>query len=111
MLGISQIGRRLVGVRCLYWRTGMHPGHKAMLALALHLHNLGCQVKIALPPVEWDNDVADWLAEGGKARVNEVMAEFLKDYEPPETALAVVEPEPPDIIDLLEASGLEEFTR
>ena len=44
---------------------GDEPGHKAMLALAGHLHGLGCKVKIALPPVEWGTDVADWLAEGG----------------------------------------------
>ena len=42
------------------------PGHKAMQALAAHLHGLGCKVKIALPPVEWDSDIADWIAEQGK---------------------------------------------
>ena len=47
------------------------PGHKAMLALAAHLHGLGCKVKIALPPVEWDNDIADWIAESGQRRRGE----------------------------------------
>ena len=44
------------------------PGHKAMLALAAHLHGLGCKVKIALPPVEWDNDIADWIDGTGQRR-------------------------------------------
>ena len=38
MLGISQIGRRLLGVRCRYWQMGMHLDTKLCLHLALHLH-------------------------------------------------------------------------
>ena len=64
------------------------PGHKAMLALAAHLHGLGCKVKIALPPVEWDSDIADWIAEQGKDGAAKMLKELLHDYEPPE-------PEPP----------------
>ena len=64
------------------------PGHKAMQALAAHLHGLGCKVKIALPPVEWDNDIADWIAERGKDGAARILGDLLHDYEPPE-------PEPP----------------
>ena len=66
------------------------PGHKAMQALAAHLHGLGCKVKIALPPVEWDNDIADWIAEQGKDGAARILGELLHDYEPP-----APEPEPP----------------
>ena len=62
---------------------GDEPGHKAMLALAGHLHGLGCTVKIALPPVEWGTDVADWLAEGGPKHAGKIIGELLVDYEPP----------------------------
>ena len=65
-------------------------GHKAMQALAAHLHGLGCKVKIALPPVEWDNDIADWIAEQGKDGAARILGELLHDYEPPE-----LRPEPP----------------
>ena len=67
------------------------PGHKAMLALAAHLHGLGCKVKIALPPVEWDSDIADWIAEQGKDGAARILGDLLHDYEPPEP-----EPEPPE---------------
>ena len=59
------------------------PGHKAMLALAAHLHGLGCKVKIALPPVEWDSDIADWIAEQGKDGAAKILGDLLHDYEPP----------------------------
>ena len=74
------------------------PGHKAMQGLAAHLHGLGCKVRIALPPVEWDSDVADWIAEGGPAGAAQILAGLLTDYEPP-----------PDDDELLEmpTNGLE----
>ena len=78
--------------------------------------------ELHLPPVEWDNDVADWIAEGGKEGASKIIADLLTDYKPPETAitilpnsgnaetaLAVIEPEPTPILEQLEASGLEEL--
>ena len=58
-------------------------GHKAMEGLAKHLHGLGCKVKIALPPVEWDNDIADWITEQGKEEAAKIIGGLLKDYQPP----------------------------
>ena len=90
---------------------GDEPGHKAMLALAGHLHGLGCTVKIALPPVEWGTDVADWLAEGGPKHAGKIIGELLVDYEPPiEDAQ---EPLPPTNdqqhpLDQLAMSGLQD---
>ena len=87
---------------------GDDPGHKAMQALALHLHSLGVGVKIALPPVEWDSDVADWIAEGGKAAAAKTIAGLLADYEPPADAPAP-DAEPAEPLDLLIETGLEEI--
>ena len=67
------------------WADGDAPGHKAMQGLAAHLRGLGCKVRIALPPVEWDSDVADWIAEGGPAGAAQILAGLLADYEPPST--------------------------
>ena len=119
MRGNLRIGRRFVGVTCRLLADGDEPGTK----LCLHWHcissNLDAHVKIALPPVEWDSDVADWLAVG-KEHASKIISDLLVDYEPPETAitilpnsenaetaLAVVQP--PDVIGQLEASGLEEL--
>ena len=63
-------------------KRGVSPGHKAMLGLAAHLHGLGCTVRIALPPVEWDSDVADWIAEGGPKSAAQILVGLLTDYEP-----------------------------
>ena len=48
-----------------------------MQSLAAHLHGLGCKVRIALPPVELDSDVADWIAEGGPAGAAQILAGLL----------------------------------
>ena len=58
-------------------------GHKAMQELAVLLNDLGCKVKIALPPLEWGNDVADWIAEKGKKGAAEIIGSLLQDYESP----------------------------
>ena len=71
---------------------GDAPGHKAMLALAEHMHGLGCKVRVCLPPTD-GTDIADWLALG-KARAGKVLGEYLKDYEPP----VAPEPEPIDLV-------------
>ena len=84
---------------------GDNPGHHAMRTLAEHLRKLGCQVKIALPPVEWDSDVADWIAEGGKAHAAKIIADLLVDYQPP-----ITEPQPPDAVEReLEAYAISEL--
>ena len=41
---------------------------------------LGCKVRIALPPVEWDSDVADWLSVG-KEHAAKIIDDLLVDYE------------------------------
>ena len=74
----------LAGREVSLWADGDAPGHKAMLGLAAHLHGLGCKVRIALPTVELDSDVADWIAEGGPAGAAQILARLLTDYEPPE---------------------------
>ena len=56
------------------------PGHEAMTGLASHLAGLGCAVKLALPPVEWDSDVADWLEAEGPAGAAGRIAELVQDY-------------------------------
>ena len=87
---------------------GDKPGHKAMQTLAVHLAGLGCKIKIALPPVEWDSDVADWIAEGGRAAAAEIIGGLLEDYKPPaDTPVADAEPVEP--LDLLIETGLEEI--
>ena len=83
---------------------GDNPGHHAMRTLAEHLRQLGCQVKIALPPVEWDSDVADWIAEGGKAHAAKIIADLLVDYQPPipepqPDLPSTSEPQPPDAVE------------
>ena len=68
---------------------GDEPGHKAMKDLAAHLHELGCKVKIALPPVDWKTDVADWLERDGKDATAQRIVKMLNDYGPqPQTQLA-----------------------
>ena len=61
-------------------------GHKAMEALAAHLHGLGCTVQIALPPPEWDNDIADWIQEQGAKAAGKIVRDLLRPYEPPPDA-------------------------
>lgn len=87
-------------------KKGESAGHKAMLGLAAHLAGMGCQVKLALPPVEWDNDIADWLDEGVE-KAGQTVAALLKDFVLPgdtssEPPLELeMEPTPP-----LDPSGL-----
>ena len=101
----------LAGRKVSLLADGDEPGHKAMLALAGHLHGLGCTVKIALPPVEWGTDVADWLAEGGPNHAGKIIGELLVDYEPP--VEDAQEPLPPTNdqqhpLDQLAMSGLQD---
>ena len=60
---------------------GDNPGHKAMEALAAHLHSMGCRVQIARPPTDWKSDVADWLVVG-KAHAAKIIYDLLVAYEP-----------------------------
>ena len=80
------------------------PGHKAMLALAAHLHGLGCKVRLALPPVELDDDIADWIAADGPQHSDTFIADLLHDYEPPEPEPP---PEPPDDLFEIPAEPLD----
>ena len=66
------------------------PGHKAMRDLAAHLHGMGAIVKLVLPPVEWDSDVADWLAADGAEATSARIQSMLEDYEPPPPAPSLV---------------------
>ena len=59
------------------------PGHKAMQALAAHLHGLGCKVRLVLPPVELDDDIADWIIADGPQHSDTFIGDLLRDYEPP----------------------------
>ena len=70
-------------------------GNRAMEQLAAHLHGLGCKVKIALPPVEWDSDIADWIAEQGKDGAAKILGELLHDYDPDMgIPISAIEPPP-----------------
>ena len=68
-------------------KQGFSPGHKVMEEVAAHLHGLGCKVRIALPPVEWHSDVADWIADQGSTEAAKIIKGMLTDYEPPPIAL------------------------
>ena len=89
----------LAGREVSLWADGDAPGHKAMQGLAAHLHGLGCKVRIALPPVELDSDVADWIAEGGPAGAAQILAGLLTDYEPEpslDIGIPISKTEPPE---------------
>ncbi len=60
-------------------------GHKAMRGIAVILAELGCAVRLALPPLEWHSDIADWLADVGPADTAALVREMLTDFEPPAT--------------------------
>ena len=87
--GTQPIGRRLSGREVSLLADGDEPGHKAMKGLAVHLSELGCKVKIALPPVEWDSDIADWLETKGKAGAAKIVLDLLKDFKPPTVQTAI----------------------
>ena len=57
----------LVGMDVSLLADGDEPGHNAMRALGLHLHSIGCHVRMALPPLDSKTDVADWIASEGVA--------------------------------------------
>ena len=61
-------------------KEGISPGHKAMQNVAAILHDLGCKVKIALPPIEWNSDVADWIESDGVDATAQRIAGLLQDY-------------------------------
>ena len=87
------------------------PGHKAMLALASHLHSQGCRVAIALPPVEWDSDVADWIERDGKAGAAKIIGDLLHDYTPPEPdpEPELLPEEPTDVVEGLKSGAMDEL--
>ena len=63
-------------------KQGVSPGHKAMKELAHHLATeLECVVDIALPPVEWDSDIADWLSKD-KDEAARIVEDLLQEYVP-----------------------------
>ena len=59
-------------------------GHDGMKGLAKHLHNLGCNVKIALPNDGDGSDVFDWLQRDGVRSTGQRIARELGVYTPPE---------------------------
>ena len=65
---------------------GDDPGsHTVFEELARHLAvNLGCKVRLALPPLELNSDIADWLAEKGPEETQVMVAALLKPYVPEE---------------------------
>ena len=64
-------------------KEGESPGHEAMKGLAYYLATeLECTVRIALGPVEWESDVADWLEERGVDETAKLIHELLVDYTP-----------------------------
>ena len=59
--------------------------HTAFEELARHLAvNLDCKVRLALPPLELNSDIADWLAEKGPEETRVMVAALLKPYVPEE---------------------------
>ena len=87
------------------------PGHKAMEALAAHLSALGCRVRIALPPTDWDSDVADWIERDGKAGAAKIIGGLLQDYTPPETEPEPepTQEEPPGVVEGLKSGAMDEL--
>ena len=81
----------------------MNQGISVCQALALHLSELGCTVKIALPPKD-GTDVADWIAAEGTAGAGRKIAALLQTYQPPEVeqpTLPDTPESPPDDIQIL----------
>jgi len=64
---------------------GDKPGHKAMLSIARRLSLMGSVVEIALPPVDWDSDIADWIMMDGPDKAGERVRDLLQPYEDEET--------------------------
>ena len=60
------------------------PGHKCMRELAQHLFELECRVFVALPPPEWDSDIADWIAEDGPDKTVATVKKLLEEFQPEE---------------------------
>ena len=63
--------------------------HTVFKELANHLAvNLGCKVRLALPPLELNSDIADWLEEKGPEETRAMVAGLLRPFVPDETDAA-----------------------
>ncbi len=69
------------------------PGQTYMLQVANHLHNLGCSVKVAIPPPGGKADVSDWITRDGPAVARDYVQAILKPFD--ESMIPEAPPDPP----------------